>query len=202
MAAQELGEGNRRARRDISLARLGAVVAALLFVAFLVVSVSRAAFVATTENAANSVSTGTVVLTDDDSGVAMFNNITNLGPLDVRSHCIVVEYSGSLNPAAIRLYSAGAPTGTLASYLNLSIDMGTGGTFADCTGFTSSSTLYTGTLDGFATTYPDYANGLTTWDPAGPTETRTFKFTLTVQDVAAAAGKTAGFGFTWEVRSS
>jgi hypothetical protein len=189
-------------RRAAAL-RLGAVAAALVVVAVLIFSVSRAAFTATTENAGNSVSTGTVTLTDDDADTAMFNNITNLAPSATTARCIHVDYTGSLDPTAIKLYISAAPTGTLAQYLNLTVEIGADNAdaFSSCSSFTPTSTLFTGTLASFASTHTNFANGLTTWDPS-TTDSRTFRFTLQVQDVSAAAGLTAGWGFTWETRSS
>lgn len=188
-------------KADSRVVRFGAIALSLLFVLFLVVSVSRAAFVATTENTTNSVSTGTVVLSDNDSGSALFSNVTGLAPGSSLNRCIKVSYTGSLNPTAVKLYISGAPTGTLAQYLDMTVDIGTGDAL-DCSDFASSSNLYTGTLGTFASTYTSYTNGLLGWDPAGTGESKTFKFNLSVQDQSAAAGSTAGFGFTWETRSS
>jgi hypothetical protein len=197
-------DGAPRRRLDEAATRLAAVAGALLLVMFLVVSVSRAAFVDTTDNVGNSMATGTLSLTDDDLAVAMFANVTNLVPGNTVTNCINVDYAGSLDPTAVQLYTAGAPTGALGAYLDLVIEIGTGGGFGGCTGFTPSSSLYTGTLAGvagFATLHSDYSTGLTTWDPAGA-ENRTFRFTLTVQDQPAAAGASSTFGFTWETRSA
>ena len=67
------------------------------------------------------------------------------------------------------IYSSGAPTGSLAPYLNLTIEVGADATpvFGDCTGFVSAGTVYNGTLPGFATANDSYATGLSTWDPSG-----------------------------------
>ncbi len=188
---------------NATAARLGAVGTALLLVVFLVLSVSRAAFVSTTDNASNSVSTGSLSLTDDDSGTAMFSSVTGLVPLNTVTRCIQIDYAGSINPVPVLLYASGAPTGTLGTYLDLTIEIGptNADAFFSCASFAASSTLYTGTLAGFASTYDSYANGLTTWDPAG-TDARTFRVTVTVQDNPLAAGLTAGWGLTWETRSS
>jgi hypothetical protein len=182
---------------------LAAVATALLLVVFLVLGVSRAAFTATTANNGNAASAGTVTLSDDDAGVAMFDALTNLAPLDSFTRCIHVDYTGSLDPTAIVVYATAAPTGLLAQYLNLTVEIGPDNAdpFASCTSFAPTSTLFTGTLAGLATTHPNYAAGLSTWNPSA-SDSRTFRFTLTVQDVAAASGQSANWGFTWETRSS
>lgn len=182
--------------------RLAAVGTALLLVVFLVVTASRAAFSATTINAGNSVSTGTVTLTDDDSGTAMFDTLSNLAPLSTATRCIHVDYTGSIDPDPVLLYIDTTPTGTLDQYLDLTVEIGpdNADAFGACTSFSASSTLFSGTLESFASTHDSYANGLSTWDPSG-VESRTFRFVITVQDDAGANGQSAGWGFTWATES-
>jgi hypothetical protein len=73
--------------------------------------------------------------------------------------------------------------------------------FSSCASFTSTATLFSGTLASFAATHDGYATGLATWDPAGD-DARTFRVSVTVQDDPLAAGLTAGWGLTWETRSA
>lgn len=188
----------------LTLARLASLVTSLVFVAFLVVGSSRAAFSATTDNVTNSVSAGTVALSDDDSGSVLFN-VSSMAPLDSAAECIVVTYNGDLSVgSAVELYRSGAITGTgLDQYLDLVVEVGTGGSFGNCTGFTPSSTLYTGSsLQSFASSHTSYASALSTgWSPTGAGQNRTFRFTISLQDNNAAQGLNATFGYTWEVRS-
>ena len=195
----------RRGRSLNSLAiQLSAFALTFILIALLVVTSSRAAFVAQNDNSTNQVSSAAITLTDNDSTTAMFNNVTNMIPGTTYERCIDVTYTGTVDPTAVILYASGTPTGTLAPYLDLTVQVGadTPAAFRDCTGFVSSGTLYTGTLDAFATARTSYANGVSTWDPVGSPETRTFRFVLTVQDNTAAAGKTTTFGFSWETRTS
>ncbi len=197
----------RRGRSLNSLAiQLSAFALTFILIALLVVTSSRAAFVAQNDNSTNTVTSAAIALSDNDATTAMFNNVTGMIPGTTYERCIDVTYTGTIDPTAVMLYATGAPTGTLAPYLDLTVQIGadTPAAFRDCTGFVSSSTLYTGTLDNFAGTKTGYANGVTTWDPAGPPslETRTFRFALTVQDNTAAANKTTTFGFSWETRTS
>ena len=189
--------------RVLQLAALGL---SFIGVSVLVVTSSRAAFVAQSGNIANQVTSASVDLTDDDSGTALFTGIAALTPGTTVDRCIDVTYDGTVDPTAVVLYSSGAPTGDLAPYLDLTIEVGadTGAAFRDCTGFTATgSPLYTGTLGAFAGARTGYGNGVVAWDPAGGgQETRTFRFRLSVQDVAAAEAKTSTFGFTWETRSN
>jgi hypothetical protein len=195
----------RRGRSLNALAlQLSALALAFILVALLVVTSSQQAFTAQNDNTNNSVTSATVALTDNDSSTAMFANVTGLLPAVNVDKCIDVTYTGSVDPTAVLLYAAGAPTGTLAQYLDLTIDIGadTPDAFRSCTSFVSSGTLYSGTLAAFATGHAGYATGVTTWDPSTSPETRTFRFRISVQDTTAAAGLTTTFGFSWETRTS
>ena len=198
--------GRRRSGRSLnSLAiQLSAFALTFILIALLVVTSSRAAFVAQNDNTTNQVTSAAIALSDNDSGTAMFNGVTNLMPGSPVTRCIDVTYTGTVDPTAVLLYANAAPTGTLAPYLDLTVQVGTDPTpvYGDCTGFVSSGTVYTGTLSAFATAHAGYATGATTWDPIGSPETRTFRFVISVQDNSAAANKTSTFGFSWETRTS
>lgn len=92
-------------------------------------------FSATTQNAGNEITTGTVALSDNDAGQAMFN-INGAKPGDTWTRCIKVSYTGSL-PADVHTYFQRTP-GPLEQYLNLKMEQGTQATstFPGCTGFT------------------------------------------------------------------
>jgi hypothetical protein len=199
--------GRRRGGRSMNALalQLSAFALAFILIALLVVTSSRAAFVAQSDNATNQVSSAAIQLTDNDNGVAMFNNITGLVPGQVVDRCLDVTYTGTVDPTAVRLSVAGTPTGTLGTYLDLTIDYApdTADAYGSCASFPASpTTAYTGTLAAFAAAHTGYANGVSTWDPAGSPETRTFRFRLSVQDNTAAAGLTTTFGFSWETRTS
>lgn len=195
--------GRRRSLNALGL-QLAAVALSFILIALLVVTSSRAAFVAQNDNVTNQVTAATVDLTDNDSGSAMFNNVLGLMPGTDVDRCIDVTYTGTVDPTAVLLYVNAAPTGTLTPYLNLTVDIGddTAAAFGSCTGFTSTATLYNGTLPGFTSAHGSYANGLSTWDPVGSPETRTFRFRVAVQDNPAAEGLTSTFGFSWETHTS
>jgi hypothetical protein len=197
---------HRRRSRSLNsrVVQLGALALSFIGISILVVTSSRAAFVAQNDNVTNQVSAAAVDLADNDSGTALFNNVTGLMPGTTEDRCIDVTYTGTVDPTAVRLYSSGAPTGTLAPYLDLTIEVGadTGAGFRDCTGFSPAATVYSGTLAGFHSAHGSYAAGASTWDPAASPDTRTFRFLLSVQDDAAAEGLTTTFGFSWETRTS
>jgi hypothetical protein len=192
-----------RSRNSLAI-QLSAFALTFILIALLVVTSSRAAFVAQNDNSTNQVSSAAIALSDNDATTAMFNNVPNMIPGTTYERCIDVTYTGTVDPTAVMLYGTGAATGTLAPYLDLTVQIGadTPAAFRDCTGFVSTGTLYTGTLENFENTKTGYASGVTTWDPIGSPETRTFRFVLTVQDNTAAAAKTTTFGFSWETRTS
>ncbi len=186
------------------LLQLAALALSFIAVSALVVTSSRAAFVAQNDNTGNQVTAASVDLTDTDSGSAMFANVTGLMPGAEEARCIDVTYTGTVDPLPVRLYATAAPTGSLAPYLNLVVEVGADATpvFGDCAGFAPSGTVYSGTLAGFAAAHGTYAAGAATWDPAASPDTRTFRFRLSVQNDAAAEGRTSTFGFSWETRTS
>jgi hypothetical protein len=191
--------------------QLSAFALSFILVALLVVTSSRAAFVAQNDNIANQVSSATIDLTDDDANTAMFvaGTVTNLMPNTDVDRCITVSYTGNITPAEVKMYIASAlPAGDLSDYLNLRIDVGTATNdpFGDCTTFASTTMLFNSDLLAFATAHPDYATTplSTTWVPTltGPDSSRTFRFRISVQDVPAAEGKSTTFGFSWETRTT
>ena len=70
-------------RRLVPVFRLGASLAAFLLVGILVITGSRAAFTATTDNTANNWAAGDVAISDDDGGATAMFNALNLGPTEL-----------------------------------------------------------------------------------------------------------------------
>ena len=124
--------------------RVVAFSAAMLLLTMLVVTRSQAAFTASTSNTGNGFTAGDLSLFDDDDDTAMFN-ATGMVPGSSVTECITVTYDGDVTPAPVRLYGTG--TGALAPFLDLRIEVGTGGSSSSCAGFTPSGTLFDDTLD-------------------------------------------------------
>jgi len=105
------------------------------------------------------------------------------------------------------MYLSGT-VGSLAPYVNLTVEKGTQSSpsFPSCTGFTPQSTVYTGTLQNFASSYSGWSNGLavypgsqTQWNPS---DELIFRVTVSVQDDNNAKGLTTGsHSFVWEARN-
>ena len=182
-----------RSRRD--LARAARLVAAGLAMT-MGVGVLATQAVAAVTGGGSSTSSDPVTLTDDDGAMAMFT-ATNVGGGEVMSRCLQVT-DDSTGPNDLRMYAALTDSG-LAPYLHLLVAAGSGGVYGDCSGF-SGSTLYTGTLGGFAAAHTDFASGLAV--PAAlSTAPISFRFTVTVGDEAAAQGKSAVADFWWEAQT-
>jgi hypothetical protein len=211
MAVRNISSGAqsppRRRRPGHRRRELGAMIAipvtiGLLAASAVVWQTSRAAFSGTTDNAANSWAAGSVSLSDDDSAAAMFA-ATGLVPGSTGQKCIRVTYGGSVT-AALKLYVSANSGVPLQSYIDLVIEEGTGtATFASCTGFTSTSTLYTGTLAAAATANNAYASGWSSWSPTGATQNRTYRFSYTLNAATpdAQQGNTSTATFQWEART-
>lgn len=189
---------HRHQKLVVELTRVMAIAVALLMLTVLTVSRSEAAFSATTDNTGIAFATGSVAISDDDGATALFN-VPAMSPGTSEVKCIEVTYDGTAVPADVKIY--GTSAGTLAPFLDVDVAIGTGGTFADCTGFVGAS-IYNGTLDAFSTTHVDWSNGLATFSPAVSGESRVFRFTVDVQNVTAAQDKTATASFTWEVQDN
>ena len=189
--------------RKRPLASVGVLALAVLLTGALIMTASSAAFFDTTENSGNTWSAGTVILTDDDPGSAMFT-VTNMSPLVPVIECIVVTYSGTMLPSDVNLYGVSGGTG-LDAYLDVIVEEGTGGIFGDCSdgaGFSATSTIFaTNTLNNFATNHTNFANGVGAWNPAANPESRVYRFTVTLQDNNLAQGLNATATFTWEAQA-
>lgn len=190
---------SRRSR----LATLVGVVLGLALTATLVVRTTQAVFSGYVSTPANTWSTGGAVISTDATASAVFGQPTD-GTLtggQTLTRCLVITYVGATGPAAVKLY--GTASGALAPYLTVTVDQGSGtsGNAGSCTGFTAStSNIYNGTLSNFAATANSYATGVGSWSAAVGT-TMTYRFTVSVQNVAAAQNTSASAVFTWEAQA-
>ncbi len=148
---------------------------------------------------ASSADTSPVAIGSDDIGIAVFDG-SLMAAGDTLQSCIVLTYLGTDLPSGVSLYGSASGDG-LGAYLDLTIEVGSGGHFGDCEGFTPSATVFSGTLAGFADAHTNFANGLQAWAPAGGLESRTYMFTVSLQDDNGAQGKTAAANIIWETQS-
>ena len=188
---------SRRGRSAIVVATL----VGLLVSGLLVWQGTAAVFSSTTSDGSNSWTLGSVTLTDDDSGSALFT-ASGLVPGSTNSNCITVSYAGNV-ATTVKLYaSAATDASSVAQYLDLTIEQGTGGGFGDCTGFTSGSTIYTGTLATFTSTKVAYGSGVGTWAPSG-TASQVYRiaYTLNASTPSNKQGSTTSATLQWEAQA-
>ncbi|WP_460836408.1 hypothetical protein [Nocardioides marmoraquaticus] len=176
----------------------------------LVMASSYSAFSAKTDNPVSNWAAGTVNLTDDDNGAALFTTGTNAGNLKPGASgtkCIVVTSSGSL-ASTVKLY---AKTGSytqskgLGDNINLKVEEGTGGSFNDCTGFTAQgAAIVDSSLTAFSNTKQDFSTGAGAWAPNGGNATKTYRVTYKLADNTpdTAQGGTASIALVWEAQNS
>lgn len=195
---------SRPSRRTVRIATWSAVPVALLASAAVVATSSYAAFSATTDNPTNNWSAGTVSLSDDDGGTAMFT-AQKLKPGATGTKCITVTSAGTL-PGKVVLYgTAPSTTKGLADAITLKVEQGTGGSFASCAEFTAAKEIFTGSLATFGAAHTNYATGVGDWATTGsPAESKTYRITYTLgaDTPNSAQGGTASVGLTWEAQNS
>ena len=165
------------------------------------------AFTATTANSGNSISSGTVQISQHTGATTLYN-VSNQAPGNSTTACVRVTYSGSLTASAVKLYvSSGITNGT---QYNLEVDRGSGLTTLNssmsCAGFTQSSVAYNGNLGSFGTSYAtgvDGKNAAATW---ATNDSVDYRFIITQNDDTTANAHTSALSsgahtFTWEAHS-
>ncbi|MDP9026081.1 MAG: hypothetical protein M3N46_00820 [Actinomycetota bacterium] len=197
---------NARARR-IAIFSVGPL--AVVGAALLIWQISAAAFTAQTQNVGNSWSTGSVNLTDDDQGAAAFQ-LTNVKPGQTGSNCIKVTSTSSVS-GVVKLYIARLGAGGLENNILDTIEIGTGGSFGNCTGFVPDSAAGTPTsLAAGALASTNYATGTLPWTTTGAAgESKTYRVSwvfdvtnLTQAQVDALQGKSVSEDVVWELQSN
>ena len=192
--------------------RRGLVLAGVAAAAAVVCVGAYAGYRAALANSGNSFAAGSVALSDNDAGSALFTTLTSASPGDSQTNCIRVRFDGTL-ASTVRLY--GTVSGALAPYLTLTVTRGTDPTpsFGSCSTFTAdapnyvgagSGVIYNGALSAFPSTYaggivdPQVGGGTETWTQ---NEAHVYQFALSVGSNTAGQGQSATASFTWEARS-
>lgn len=202
--------------------------ALILFLVGVIASVvglaTWSAYSSTTSNTNNQFQTGSVTLTDNDSGTAMFN-MSGARPGDTVAKCITVSYSGTLT-SNVKLYGAATAGNGLDAYLDLKV---TRGTFSGATpsgmactdgagsNFVADSVTYGGgngagaggvLFDARMSNYPtSWATGIL--DAPGGTaeawtnpESHVYRLEVTVANDQNGANKNHTQTFTWEAQDA
>jgi hypothetical protein len=189
------------------------LLATVVILGLLVAAVGAAVYSAYTSvasNQGNSFTAGSIALSDNDAGTALFT-VQGFTPGDSFVKCIAVDYQSTGGvQSTVKLYGTTGGSG-LDQYLDLRIRRGTtpttGGS-GDCTGFAPDATDYAGNGAGviydstLAAFGDDYAAG--TSDPAAAWnngDRAVYEITMTVQNDNAAQGLSATQTFAFEART-
>lgn len=191
-----------RRRRDALWAVAIGLPIGLVACGSLVWQASYSAFTARTGSESNAWTTGTVILTDDDTDAAMFS-ASNLAPGASASRCLQVRNAGTL-PSLVRMYASYTGDADFAAALTITVDVVASGTYADCGGDPAVlSTPFDGTLATFATSHSDWATGTDQWT-APPDATRSYRVTYRLSPDAPSSiqGTTLDATFAWQAQST
>ncbi len=194
------------------IAVTAATPVAMLAAAALVWQSSYAAFSGTTRNSGNDRATGSVALTDDDAGSARFQ-VASMLPGATETKCITVTANASA-PGTVKAYMVNpvtSPAG-LERYVEVTVNAGTGGSFADCAGFTPFTTgnpVVADTPLSQLAMANSYANGVGGWPVTAGSQSRTYQITwtfdtsgLTQTQVDQLQGSHTGIDLQWELQTN
>ena len=185
-------KGETATRRvDHSTARAFAAALSALAISSLVVTTSSTALQPDGTIAANHLEAGTVSISDDDGGQSLVD-LTNMAPGRPEEQCIEVVYDGSIVPVVLTL--AATTSGTLAPFVDMQVERGTGASYGDCEGFETTETLFVGRLSELAAVSPMPLGRLLNQGDA-----IAFRFVFELADEEAAVGQASATDFIWEV---
>ncbi len=185
-----LSEGwDRRVSRVAASALAMAV--SVLAVGTVVVAQSDEALDGADTSATAVLSSGTVMLSDDDNGRSLFD-LADMAPNRPIAQCIQVTYEGTITPVDLALRAEAV--GDLARFLDVTVEQGDGGGFGSCAGFAPNRLIYEGTLQELA------ASGWLGLDRlVNLGQQSTYRVTFELQDVQEAQGRDVTTSFLWEV---
>ncbi|GGK18591.1 hypothetical protein GCM10010124_09000 [Pilimelia terevasa] len=177
--------------------------------ATLVWNSTASAFSATTTNPTNTMTIGTVTISDNDAGVALFTAPALL-PGNTATSCVVVTYSGTA-ASTVKMYVAnynatdGAADGVvIGTWLNMQVQIGTG-TCGAPVGLTNVTAAAPGDTMTTVSGKTNFSNGYGTgWTSAAAGNTRVFRFTYTLNasTPSTAQGDSITTDFVWEAQNN
>jgi hypothetical protein len=111
--------------------------------------------------------------------------------------------------STVKFYVGDLASDGLEPYVKVTVAQGTGGSFADCTGFTADQTAPQQSLAAIQLAHSSWATAILPWTaPAGST-VKTYKISwvfdtssLTPDQVDALQGKAASINFEWELQNN
>lgn len=211
--------GNAAPRRSVTMRApttrvsrtlmLASTPVAVLLAGLMVWQGTNAAFSAQTQNGNNTWGTGSVSISNNSNGTAMFT-LPRVVPGQSGRNCILVTATPNV-PGKVRTYVQGLQDGGLANYVSVTMEKGTGnGLFGDCTGFSADEQATASkTLTEAAAGYNSYANGVLEWIVPAGTSTEMYQISwtfdtsaLTQAQVDGLQGQGAIVNIVWELQNS
>ncbi len=192
LGQDERGDDAARSWVTLTTARAFAAAMSVLAIATFVVNRSATALTVDGTVSAAEVASGTIELSDDDDGRSLFD-LADMVPGRPSSECITIRYDGSIVPVDLALVAQ--EEGDLGPYLDVVIEQGSTGGFADCDRFRPTDVIYRGTLDRLVA-----HDRFTLEQLLNQGEARVFRFRFTLQDRNEALGRASTVGFVWEVK--
>ena len=195
-----------RSRRIVSLS---VAPVAVLLAGLMVWTGSNAAFSSHTRNTGNSWETGSVSLSDDDGGAALFA-VQNLTPGDFGSKCILVTATTDV-PGVVKFHLDDLAANGLEDYIQFKMERGTGGSFNDCTNFVPIDTHDFEPLSLQSTQHTDYSNSILPWVVTAVPQVQSMSYrfswvfdvgTLDQVGVNALQGSATSVNLEWELQNT
>jgi len=186
---------------------LSSAPVAVLVAGLMVWQGSNAAFSADTRNIGNNWETGSVAISDDDGGSAMFQ-IQNVVPMASGEHCITVTATPTM-ASTVKFYVGDLASDGLEPYVKVTVAQGTGGSFASCTDFVADQTEASQSLASISAAHSSWSTAILPWVTTGNPTVKTYKISwvfdtssLTPTQVDALQGKAASINFEWELQNN
>ena len=183
---------------------------AVVCAAAMVYQASYAAFTGQTRNSGNQWSTGSVNLTDDDSGTSRFQ-VANMLPGATETKCIKVTANASVD-STVKGYAVNPVTSPqkLENRVKVTIEDGVGGTFAACTGFVpDGAPLVSNVPLSTIALANTYETGFGGWAVTPGVKNKTYRMTwtfdttgMTQAEIDQLQGATTGIDMQWEMRTN
>ncbi len=172
-----------------------AVVAGFALALLMIATTSRAVWVDTTDNTGNTIASGSVTLTDDDGGTALFT-VTDAAPGDTWTACIDVIYQGTVGADVLMTDLTVTGDSVLADELDAAVALSSAD---DCSTAAALGSLDFGSFLGGAAPALGESWGVTT---AG--DHRSYEITVTFDPDAgnASQNSSVSFAFTWTATSN
>ncbi|WP_210440032.1 hypothetical protein [Nocardioides xinjiangensis] len=201
---------NKPTRRTTKVLAAATTPVALIGAAALIYTSSYAAFTGQTRNSGNQWSTGSVSLTDDDNGSARFQ-VKDMLPGATDTKCIKVTANASV-PSTVKGYAVNPVTSPqgLENRIKVTIDSGTGGSFADCSGFVAGGPAHVTDVSlSQIAQVNTFEAGFGGWTVDPGVRDRTYRLTykfdttgMTQSEIDQLQGATTGIDMQWEMRTN